>query len=300
MGNILNQIIVLFMIMVVGFFARKKGMINNEVNKGLSQLLLNITLPFMIIASFNIEFTSEILVNGVKLLIYSIIIYIIAIPVSKLLYYRLPQNKSRVLRFITIFSNCGFMGYPVIESIYGKTGVLYTAIFNIPFNILMWIMGILIFTGSMDLKTIKKILINPGIISTIIGIIIFIFEIKIPLPIYNTLNIVGQMTTPISMLVVGAMLADVKVKDVLSDISIYYGSFVRLIAIPLIIMLILKAFGVKDMFLGIPVLIMAMPGAANTAIMAEIYGGDASYASKCVFISTMLSAITIPLLIAIM
>lgn len=300
MDNIINQIIVLFMIMAVGFYARKKGMINSEVNRGLSSLLLNITLPFMIIASFNIEYTSDILVNGVKLLIYSIIIYLIVIPVSKLLYFRLPQNKSKVLRFITIFSNCGFMGYPVIESIYGKTGVLYTAIFNIPFNILIWILGISIFAGKMDSKTVKKILINPGIISTIIGIIIFIFEIKIPLPIYNTLSIVGSMTTPISMIVVGAMLADVKIMDVFSDASIYYGSLVRLIIIPLIILFVLKAFKVSEMFLGIPVLIMAMPGAANAAIMAEMYGGDAAYASKCIFITTMLSAITIPLIISIM
>lgn len=298
--NIINQIIVLFLIMSVGYYAKKKNMINKEINRGLSELLLNITLPFMIIASFNISFTRDMLLQGGKLLLYSVIIYLFVIPFSKLLYFKIPANKSKVLRFITIFSNCGFMGYPVIESIYGKEGVFYTAIFNIPFNILIWVIGVTVFTGERDFKAMKRVLLNPGIIATLFGIIIFIFSWKLPLPIFKTFELVGSMTTPVSMLVVGAMLADIKIRDVFSDISIYYGTAVRLIILPLLVLFTLKFIGVKGMYLGIPVLITAMPAPANAAIMAEMYGGDASFASKCIFVSTLICGITIPIIISIM
>ncbi len=299
-SKILNQIIVLFLIMVVGFYARKKNIINKEVNRGLSSLLLNITLPFMIFASFNIAFNKDMLINGGKLLIYSTSIYLFAILISKLLYFKYPKDKKSILRFVTIFSNCGFMGFPVIESVYGKTGVFYTSIFNISFNILIWVVGIILLTGEFNLKTLKEVMLNPGIIATFLGLAVFIFSIKLPLPIYKTFDLVGSITTPIAMLVVGAMLADIKIMDVFCDISLYYGTAVRLIVMPLIVLVVMKWLGVKDMFLGISVLITAMPAPANAAIMAEMYGGDASFASKCIFLSTVLSAITIPLIIKLM
>lgn len=297
MNNIIfNQIIVLFLIMIVGYFAKKRNIINSAVNKGFTELLLNITLPFMIVASFNFKFSRDMLINAKNLFVISIVIYLIFIYIGGILYNRYDIGTKRVLWFITVFSNCGFMGYPIIESIYGKTGVFYTAIFNIPFNILIWTVGVSIFTGEKDLKAFKKVLINPGIISVAIGLIIFIFSIKLPQPIYKTLDIIGTMTTPISMLLVGAMLADVKIKDVFSGISIYYGVFVRLVLIPLIVLFVLKWIGYNGMFLAIPVLIMAMPAAANTAIFAEKYNGDTSVASRSVFLSTILSGITIPLI----
>jgi predicted permease len=102
------------------------------------------------------------------------------------------------------------------------------------------------------------------------------------------------------MLVVGGMLADIKIMDVFCDISLYYGTAIRLVAMPLVVLIVMKCLGVKDMFLGIPVLIAAMPAPANAAIMAEMYGGDASFASKSIFLSTVLSAVTIPLIIKLM
>ncbi|EYE89043.1 transporter [Fervidicella metallireducens AeB] len=297
MNNIIfNQITVLFLIMIVGYIAKKRNIINSAVNKGFTELLLNITLPFMIVASFNFKFSRTMLVNAKNLFIISIVIYMVFIYIGGILYNRYDIGTKRVLWFITVFSNCGFMGYPIIESIYGKTGVFYTAIFNIPFNVLIWTVGVSIFTGEKDLKAFKKVLFNPGIISVAIGLIIFMFSIKLPQPIYKTLDIIGSMTTPISMLLVGAMLADVEIKDVFSGISIYYGVFVRLILIPLIVLFVLKWIGYNDMFLAIPVLIMAMPAAANTAIFAEKYNGDTSVASRSVFLSTILSGITIPLI----
>jgi malate permease and related proteins len=296
-NNILNQVIILFFIMIVGFVARKKNIINSEVNKGLSEILLNITLPFMIIASFNFSFDKNMLHNSAVLFIYSLLMHGALVIISKIIYYKYPNVKKGVLRFITVFSNCGYMGYPVIESVFGKIGVFYTAIFNIPWNLLVYSVGIMFFSREKDSSSIKKAVMNPGIISVFIGLILFVFSIKLPLPIYNTLEMVGSTTTPLSMIIVGSMLAEMKLKDVFSGFEIYYGCVVRLVLIPVVVLVILKSFGVKDIFLGIPVLIAAMPAAANTAIFAEKYGGDSLLASRMIFISTALSAITIPLII---
>jgi malate permease and related proteins len=296
-SKIVNQVIILFLIMVVGYFARKKDIINSEVNRGLSELLLNITLPFMIIASFNFEFSKDMLYKAGILLFYSFIIHIVSAIVSKYIYHRYPEKTKGVLRFITVFSNCGYMGYPVVESIYGKIGIFYTAIFNIPFNIFCFTLGVMFYTGQKDFKTMKRALVNPGLISVAIGLILFVFSIELPFPVYRTLELVGSTTTPLSMIIIGSMLADIKVKDIFSGFELYYGLVVRLIVIPLVVLFVLKSFGVSGMYLGIPVLISAMPAAANTAVFAEKYGGDSAFASRMIFLTTVLSSITIPLII---
>jgi malate permease and related proteins len=295
--KIVNQVIILFLIMIVGYFARKKDIINSEVNKGLSELLLNITLPFMIVASFNYSFSKDMLNKALTLFVYSIIIHTTLAIISKFLYYKYPERTKAVLRFITVFSNCGYMGYPVIESIYGSTGVFYTAIFNIPWNLLCFTLGVMFYTGQRDFKTMKRAALNPGIISVCIGLVLFVFSIKLPYPIFRTLELVGSTTTPLSMIIIGSMLAEIKVKDIFSGFELYYGCIVRLILIPLAVLVVLKSFGVSDIYLGIPVLISAMPAAANTAVFAEKYDGDSAFASRLTFMTTVLSSVTIPLII---
>ncbi|SHE79289.1 AEC family transporter [Caloramator proteoclasticus] len=294
MNTIVTQVIVLFLIMVVGYISRKRGFINLQVNKSLSELLLNVTLPFMIIASFNFKFSKDMLNLGIKLFLISTVIHTVLLLLGSIIYKRFNEDEYKVLWFITVFSNCGFMGYPVVESIYGKIGLFYAALFNIPFNILMWTAGVFIFSGRGDKQNLRKAILNPGILSVFIGLIIFLFSVELPTPIIKTLEMVGSMTTPLSMIIIGSTLADAKIKSIFEGYSVYFGSFIRLISIPLIVYFILNLFGLKDFYLNIPVIITAMPAAANTVIMAEKYGGNAEYASKVVFLTTILSVVTIP------
>jgi predicted permease len=294
---IITQIVVLFLIMIVGFFARKKNIINSQVNKGFTEFLLKITLPFLIITSFNFDFSMEMLQKSGVVLVYTVCIFVIAYLIGRVLYAKYPKDIKSVLMFSAMFSNCGFMGFPIVESVYGKEGVFYAAIFNMPFNILIWTVGISLFIGKKDLSTIKKALLNPGTIAVYIGVFIFLFSIKIPGPIYKTLEMVGGMTSPLSMIVIGAMLGEMNIKEVLSSLSAYYSTFVRLILVPLVVFGILKLLGASGMTLGVLVLISAMPVAANTAIMSEKYKANSAFASRCIFISTVLSTFTIPLII---
>ena len=296
-NQLINQVIVLFIIMAVGFYAKKKKFLNNVVDKGLSELLLNITLPFMIITSFNIKYEAAMVSNAQKILIYSFLIHISLIFISKLLFFKSPESKQHVFRFITIFSNVGFMGYPVLESIYGGIGVFYAAIFNIAFNILVWTVGVMLFTGEKDFKSMRKALANPALIAVIIGVILFSFSIKLPISIETSIKLVGATTTPISMIIVGSMLAEMKFKDAFSDFSVYYAAIVRLCIVPMIVYVVLKILKVDEMLLTICVILQAMPAAVMAPIIAEKYGGDSLLASQCVFITTIVSGFTIPIII---
>jgi malate permease and related proteins len=296
-SSIINQVLILFLIMLVGYVARKKNVIDGPTNKGLAEMLLGITLPAMIIVSFNYSFSKEMLIKAGVLLVISSIIHLSLAFISKLLYYKVPKNENSVLRFITVFSNCGFMGYPIVGSIYGKIGIFYTAIYNIPFHLLMFTMGVMLFTHKKNFKSVGKEIINPSMISIFIGMLIFMFSIKLPYPIYKTLDLIGSTTTPLSMMVIGSMIAEIDIKNVFSGTIIYYGAFVRLILTPLIVFFVLKLFGATGMNLGIPVIISGMPAAANSAIMAQKYGADHLLASRFVFVTTIISVITIPFII---
>jgi len=296
-SQLINQVIVLFIIMAVGFYAKKKKFLNIASDKGLSELLLNITLPFMIITSFNIKYEIEMANNAQKILLYSFLIHISLVFISKALFFKFPKNKQQVFRFITIFSNVGFMGYPVLESIYGGVGVFYAAIFNIPFNILVWTVGVMLFTGEKDFKSMRKALANPALIAVIIGIVLFVTSIRLPIPIESSLKIVGSTTTPISMIIVGSMLGEMKFKDAFSNISVYYAAIVRLFIVPIIIYVVLKLLKVDELLINICVILEAMPAAVMAAIIAEKYDGDNLLASQCVFITTIVSGISIPIII---
>ncbi|MCX7903197.1 MAG: AEC family transporter [Caloramator sp.] len=299
-SRIFNQVLVLFFIMIVGYIARKKGIIEKSLNKGITELILNITLPFMIVSSFNYEFSKEMLLNAAKLYVISFVLHLSLALISKYIFYKYDENEKSVLRFALIFSNCGFMGYPVVESVFGKIGIFYTAIFNINFNIFIWTIGVMLFNSKGEKQSIKKAFLNPGLISVIIGLILFIFSIKLPLALQKTLEMVGSTTTPLSMIIIGSMLAEVEFKKLFNDKKLYYVTFLRLIAIPLITLAILKFLNYSSILLGIPVLIMAMPAAANTALFAEKYQADTNLASRCVFLTTILSTLTIPLVMLLL
>ncbi|WP_102400560.1 AEC family transporter [Haloimpatiens massiliensis] len=299
--GVINQVLILFLIIGVGYIARKIGILNKELNKGFSDLLLKITLPFMIIGSFNHKFSPEMMKNIKSIFIYSSLIHILLIPLSKAFYIKFPKDRDKkdILRFVTVFSNCGFMGYPVLQSIYGNIGILYASVFNIPFTIFSWTFGVMLFTKDKESRSLKKVMTNPGIIAVIIGVVIFLFSIKLPYALMNTLNLVGSITTPVSMILIGSMLAEVKFSDIFKETSIYYASIIRLLVIPIIIYYFMNFCGIDKFLINIAVIVEAMPAAAICSIFAESYGKNPKYASQSVFITTMLSIITIPLILMI-
>lgn len=297
--EVINQVLILFLIIGVGYAARKIGILNKELNKGFSDLLLKVTLPFMIVGSFNHKFSPEMMKNIKSIFIYSLLIHILLIPLSKAFYIKFPKEKDKkdILRFVTVFSNCGFMGYPVLQSIYGNIGILYASVFNIPFTVFSWTYGVMLFTRDKESRSFKKVMTNPGIIAVIVGIAIFLFSIRLPYALMSTLNLVGSITTPVSMLLIGSMLAEVKFSDIFKETSIYYASVIRLLVVPIIIYYVMNLCGIDKFLINIAVIVEAMPAAAICSIFAESYSKNPKYASQSVFITTMLSIVTIPFIL---
>jgi predicted permease len=294
---VITQVATLFLIMAVGFVARKQNILNPSLNKGLSDLLLNITSPFLAISSFQLSFSREMLSDAGAIFIFATIAHLASILLGKIFYIGIPGATGKILRFVTIFTNCGFMGYPVIGSLFGQRGIFFTSLYVAVFNIFVWTYGVFIFTGKADRRSLVSALLNPGMVAVFLGLLLFLFSVKLPLPVAQTIQAVGSMTTPISMIIVGSMLAEVKPGDLFSGWPIYYGALIRLLILPLAALFILKGIGFKGILMGVCVLAVAMPAATLSVPLAENNQGDVFFASRIVFLTTFLSIFTIPMVI---
>lgn len=302
--TIVNQVIILFLIILVGVYASKKKIITDEGNKNLSSFLLNIALPFLILSSFNYNISKEEIHNAILIFFYSAAIHIFLILVSKLFCLKYKKDTSIVTRCALIYSNAGFMGYPLMAGLYGKIGVFYTAIYGIPYNILLFTYGTMLFskTSSKENKkdSIKKIILNPGIISIVLGSILLITNIKLPYPLSQAISLVGNMTTPIAMLIVGAMLSNINFKEMFKEPIVYYISFIKLIIIPLLVFALVTLLGSTRLLRSICVLLEATPAAVVCSAFATQYNLEKDLAAKLVFVTTLFSIITIPIIMSIL
>lgn len=296
-SSVVNQVAILFILMGIGFIAKKKNIIDDRAAGKFSELMLMVTLPAMILSSFQFDFSSEMLKNVYIILGFSFAAHIVSFFLGILLYRKYPENIKSVLKFITVFTNCAFMGFPLLESMYGKTGVFYGSIYVAVYNIFLWTVGIMIFSGRAGVKNLGKTITNPGTIAVLTGMLLFIFSLKLPYAISKALDITGAMTAPLSMLIIGSFLARADVKSLFSGFPLYFGIAVRNILLPVAAVFVLKAVGLTGVVYGVCISAIAMPAGANTPIFARLYGGDTLFASKIVALSTLFSIVSIPLVI---
>lgn len=295
----LEGIVSLFLIMSVGVYASKKNIITKEINKGLTDLLLNITLPLLIISSFNLKFSDEIKMNIIICAFYSGVTLVVAIVISKLLLKPLRKEDKYIIQFSNVFSNCGFMGFPIIEGLYGKEGLIYASIFNVLFTVFMWTYGVGMFTGGISKENIKKVLVNPSIIAVLVGIIMMVFGVSLPSLIMKPIEMIGGMTSALSMIIVGVILSNVDFKEYMKDYSLYYGAALKLLIIPIVIYFVMIFLPVPTILMKIIVLLHAMPTAAMLPIFAESFGKDKEYASVLLFMTTLCCMVTFPVVLFI-
>lgn len=293
---LLNKIIALFLIILIGIYGTRKNIINEEVNKGLRRILLEITLPLLVINSFSFDFAEGMGKNVLTSFIYSIVFIAIGGIISYILLIPMKSEKKKILHFANVFPNCGFIGFPIINSLYGAEGVVYTSIFNMIFTIVIWTYGVMIFSDKISKENIKKVLVNPAIIAVYIGIPMMLFKIKLPSAILDTTKIVGDMTAPISMIIVGSILSKINIKDVFKEVSVYYGSLIKLVLIPLGLIGIKAVLKDNSNIINTIIIIQAMPAAAMTSIFAADFNKEKEYSAIVVFITTLLSIVTIPII----
>jgi len=288
----------------VGVYGSRKKIINPELNKGLTDILIKIALPFMIVSSFIFTYDYTVKDNIVKTSYYSIAAYIIMAVVSRILLFPVKNDKKTILHFANVFVNTGYVGFPILNSIYGSEGVIYGSIFNMFFVILLWTYGIMLYRGGLEKGYLKKeliaLLFNPSIIAVIIGVVIMVFDIRINGAILAGIKGIGSITGPLSMIIIGVILSNAKVKKYMRDWTVYYGITVKLIAIPIIIYMVSLQLPESSRALKSVIIMTAMPASAMTSILAESFEKEKDYAAIIVSATTLLSLITVPALLKIL
>lgn len=282
----------LFIYLAVGYYLRRKKMISDEARLGISDLLLNVLLPCMVFESFNMEITPEQLISASSILLISLLVCLVSYILGQFIYRPFPDSKQKILRYGTLVPNSVFAGLPIVRSAFGPLGLFYASVFIIPIRIFMWSAGISLFTDS-DLKSkLKSVLLNPGIIAVVLGLIRLF--LKVPSTFVDTaISKMGDCTTSLSMMCVGMVLADIDLRSVFDPVC-FFASFVRLILLPSLLLVALKLMGFDELSIGASVILTGMPFGSTTALLAQRYGADSEFASKCVFITTVLSLFTIP------
>ena len=297
--KMVNLQLVLLSILVIGIICSRLKIVSKEGQESLSNLLLNLVLPCNIIASFSSHVESDNMARNLVLaLVISAIIQVLAVAFGGKLFKKFPKNEKDVMHYGLICSNSSFIGMPVAENIYGSLGDVYVSMFQLPIRITMWTSGLALFTKVDRKSAIKTILVHPCIVSMAIGIIIMIFSPPLPGFVTSTIDYLSKCTIPLSMLIIGCILSECSIKEIFDRSAVYF-SVIRLVIVHMVIFVILKVLGVDDVLLGVSVIMSGMPAGSTTVILADKYDGDGHYASKVMFVSTLLSMLTIPLLCAI-
>lgn len=294
-GNMINLQLILFLLIFVGIYARKRGFLTPDSRKKLTDLFIHIILPCNIIASFHIKLTPELAASSARILLISFGVQLFSWLLSLFLYRGVEHGKQMVLRYGTICSNSGFMGNPVIQGVYGMQGLLYASIFLIPVRIFMWSAGLSLFTVTDKKKIVKDLLLHPCIVAVYIGVGLMLEGYRIPAFLADTVASISGCTTAVAMILIGSILADVNLRTVFSKKMLFY-SFIRLVFIPLSTLFLIKPSGAGSLLTGTAVLLAGMPAGSTTAILAMRYDCDSEFASQCVMFTTFLSLFTLPAL----
>ena len=296
---ILEKMLMLFLLMLIGYAACKKQMITGEVSRKLSGIIVNIANPAIILSTIADDSTG--LIEGKQIIItvvFSFIFYgallLAAEAVPRLL--RADKKDYGMYKVMTVFSNMGYMGFPIILSVYGKEALIYASVFLIPFNLLIYTYGIIVMKKREEgTKLNIKAVFNNGVTACIIMILLLLTGIRIPSLLADTIRSVSGITVPLSMMLIGASLYKVRVRELVTDKRLLLFCVTRLTIVPVLGILILLRFVHNEMLLGVMLVVLATPVGSLTAMLAQEYGGNYLLASKGVTITTLLSVITIPI-----
>lgn len=289
---VLRQIVIMFVYMAIGGLLFQKGLITKEGSKSLANLLLYAVLPCVVVKSFCVARTPE-RMNGLLVSFLAAFgILLLAMAVSHLLFKKNPIDD-----FGAAFSNAGFMGFPLVAAVQGSEAIFYAAGFVALLNALQWTYGQSLISGDPGYRSPKAILKNPLVLSLLLGILIFCFELPVPAIASDLLAALAALNAPLAMVILGVYLAQTDPKTLFNDPHLYVVAAARLVLIPLLTILVLKLLPAEYAAIATTlVIVAAAPIGSNVAVYAQKLGKDYAYAVRGVCLSTLLSAITMPLL----
>ena len=300
---LLQQMIVLFIYMMIGYIACKKGILDEGFSQKTSWLVVNVANIAMVISAAinndgSIEGQDLILTMILAMCVYAVLL-MIAFFVPFI--FHVPADEKGVYKVMTVFNNTGFMGYPIIVAVYGSSALLYAVIFTVTFNILVYTYGIQTIRGDKkegEKFQIKSIF-NVGLLSSLLALILYITKTPMPQFIKSTTSGLSNLTGPLSMMVIGISLSHFPLKNLFKDIRLLIYSLVKLLVIPVLGTLVVTRFVDNEMLCRVCMIILATPAASMTVMLAQQYHGNLEIASRGVALTTLLSVVTIPAVSAI-
>lgn len=293
---VLQQMFVIFALMMVGLIASKKGALTTETSKNISWLVINICGPAMVLGSVingtSVTKESILMVGSIALSTYAILI-LLSFVFPKLI--GASKEDFVIYQMMTIFGNIGFIGYPVIIALFGADTLVYASVFNLTFNILIYTFGAYRMrrASGKEKQGGAKSIINPGTISCVLTLVVFWFEIQVPGPICSFVGYMGDCAVFLSLLVIGESFAHIRLKEIFQDKRMLLFVALRYVALPIVTSYILKAFVSDEVIRGVAVLLMAMPAATLITMFAKQYELDETTVVKGTVLTTLLSVITI-------
>lgn len=296
-----KQVLIMFFLISLGIIVCRKNILSLEATRGLSDFILIIVSPCLLISSFQRQIDSNEVKGLILAFILSFIFNAMAVVISNLLIRKREDSNYRVERMGGVYSNCGFMAFPLLAMVLGDVGVFYGAVYVTVFNIFLWSSGVITLTSYSEINKLK-ILFNPGTIATFIGLVLYFTQIHVPEVLSQTITYVANLNTPLSMIMIGVFLARVDVKETISDIRIYFVSIIRLIVLPIILLLLVKITGVVGLFDGAKTATIAIticsacPAAVSVILMVSKMKLNDTYGARILALSTLLSLITLPLI----
>jgi len=292
-----QQVVILFLLMGVGLVCNKTRLMDETVVKGMTDFVLYFVVPCVTIASFQRPMEPE-LVRGLLITVgLAVLSMVIPILLGRFLVHDSDESRQIVYRFAVIFSNCGFMSLPIEEALLGADGIFYGAMFVAVFNVMVWTYGLKMMSAGTERITARKLLLNPGLIGTAIGLLLFVAGITLPDVLEVPVESLAALNTPVPMVIIGWYLGNVKGANLIQDKKQYWVLFLRLIAMPCIMLLIMLPMHLDPTILLVCTIASCAPVATVTNMFAAKFDRDAILAARLVSMTTLFSLVTIPLLV---
>ena len=293
----------LILLLILGFVLFKCHIFDEYTNKKISALIVNVASPMLIISSIaGVEGSNKSIVF--LMISAGILMYIGFIILGKIInrIFPFPKKDWPVYECMVVFANTGFMGYPVLLDVFGQEAVFYASLIHMAFNFFVYTYAIMCLTKGDDseFKLNFKQLLTPGIILSFVGIFIYLFDIQLSSVLMDTINSVGSLTAPLSMMMIGSSLAVYPIKDSFTDWRSYVFAFVRLMIVPFVTMIMCRLLHIDAYYANITIITNAMPVGSMVLMLATQYNANVKIVTRNIVVSTLLSVITIPIVVATM
>ena len=301
-GVVTSAVMTLLFMVLVGYFIKRVNIISDTMAKQMSTLVIVVGQPFMFVgALLKNEYSPELLKSGLFVMVLGLGVHAV-LAVASYFFAKIwrDRDERKILEFSMIFANCAFIGFPILEAAFGAKGLFYGSFYVISFNVFMWSYGMVVLgRGRREIRVSPlKMILNYGTTPCLIGLALYIWQLKPPTFLMTGASYIGSICTPISTFVIGALLASMPVKEIFSSWKVYLFCFLKLLALPMIVVLCAKLAGLSAEMIYLSAIMSALPTAANAAMFAEIYDIRPKLAAHAVGMSSLLAPAAVPVVLA--